>query len=67
MIAGTEPVVADHRQQHVALVDRIADALAKIEAHGNGVDVEDDAAIAEVALEAVVHPPGDIGTVVTPV
>jgi len=66
-VAGIEPMVADHRQQHIALVDRVAETLAKIHADRNGVGVQEDGPIPEVALQTVVEPPGDIGTVITPV
>ncbi len=39
---GIEPVVANHRQQHVALVDFVPDVLAKTQAEGKGADVQDD-------------------------
>ena len=63
-VSGVEPVVADHRQENVALVDGAGNALAKIPAEGHVVNVQEDG---EVPLESVVQPPCDVGGVITAV
>ena len=60
-------MVTDDRQQDIALVDLSGEMLAKIDAQGNGVDVHEDGAGPEVALQFLMEPPGDVRTVVTSV
>ena len=60
-------MVADHGQQDVALVDRIAQVLAKVDAQGYGVNVDEDGPVPEMSLQPVVEPSGDVGAILATV
>ena len=62
-VTGVQPSRAHDRQQDVALLHGIRDCLAKVDAHGNRVDILEDMPISKVSREMLEDSPGHIGRI----
>ena len=62
-ITRVEPIGSDHRQQHAALGDLLAQDLDEIHPERDGVHVHEQKLTAELALEPVFNPSGMAGAV----
>ena len=59
-----QPVIADHGQQDIALADRLAQVIAKIDAEGNTVHILEDAPLPKLRDQPLENPIGRIQAVV---